>query len=353
MRDSNGGSATFGLLDILQMKIDSRLVVLSACDTSRGRLLPGEGVLGPAQAFLQAGAASVVASYWRIADEATAPFMRTFYRYLARRTSAGGGSLARRRSSNHASQGGPHDWAAFTLFGWPDTRALARAGTIGAVTEISGILGAVYVGRSLSLPTPEEIPMSRVVPVLLFSTALVVMASIQTKSEAQTASGIPDYFFGTWTVDRDCTEAHSGSGRPHLAGLAVSRGPATPRTAATRFQTVDKPGLRWSNGLEEREARIPGRRGDGQRFPADFECVPGEEASSPFLAQSGFAVSARAVTTRTRTGRQGGDPRPEAPSLLIFPRNAKGRGQRGHHADRRGCRREPAARYRRHDRLEN
>jgi CHAT domain-containing protein len=118
--DSNGVTATFGLLDILQMKIDARLVVLSACDTSGGRLLPGEGVLGPAQAFLQAGAASVVASYWRIADDATAPFMRTFYRYLLveRMTAA---AALRQTQLEYARAGSSHDWAAFTLFGWPDT----------------------------------------------------------------------------------------------------------------------------------------------------------------------------------------------------------------------------------------
>jgi len=118
--DSKGVTATFGLLDILQMKIDSRLVVLSACDTSRGRLLPGEGVLGPAQAFLQAGAASVLASYWRIADDATAPFMRTFYRYLLveRMTAA---AALRQTQLEYAQAGRSHDWAAFTLFGWPDT----------------------------------------------------------------------------------------------------------------------------------------------------------------------------------------------------------------------------------------
>jgi CHAT domain-containing protein len=116
-----GSNGTFGLLDILQMKVDSRLVVLSACDTSRGRLLPGEGVLGPAQAFLQAGASSVVASYWRISDQATAEFMRVFYEYLLLEHMPAAAAL-RQAQLRYASQGGPHDWAAFTLFGWPDTR---------------------------------------------------------------------------------------------------------------------------------------------------------------------------------------------------------------------------------------
>ena len=117
---ADGGTSTIGLLDILNMRMSSRLVVLSACDTSRGRLLPGEGVLGPAQAFLQAGAASVVASYWRIPDEHTAPFMETFYRYLLV-DRLGAASALRRTQLDYARDRASFDWAAFALYGWPDT----------------------------------------------------------------------------------------------------------------------------------------------------------------------------------------------------------------------------------------
>ena len=117
---ASGGSGTFGLLDILDMRVASRLVVLSACDTSRGRLLPGEGVLGPAQAFLQAGAASVIASYWRIPDERTAPFMESFYTYLLIDRLSAAAAL-RRAQLDHAKDRSSHDWAAFTLYGWPET----------------------------------------------------------------------------------------------------------------------------------------------------------------------------------------------------------------------------------------
>ena len=109
----------FGLLDILAIKTAARLVVLSACETSRGRLLPGEGVLGPAQAFLASGATAVLASYWRIDDAATASFMQTFYKYLLRERLPAAAAL-RRAQLEHASTYGAHDWAGFALFGWPD-----------------------------------------------------------------------------------------------------------------------------------------------------------------------------------------------------------------------------------------
>ncbi|HSY09170.1 MAG TPA: CHAT domain-containing tetratricopeptide repeat protein [Steroidobacteraceae bacterium] len=111
-------SGVFGLLDILEAAASARLVVLSACDTTRGRLLPGEGVLGPAQAYLQSGAAAVVASYWRIDDAATAAFMQTFYKYLLTQRLPIATAL-RRAQLEHAA-GGAHSWAGFAVFGWPD-----------------------------------------------------------------------------------------------------------------------------------------------------------------------------------------------------------------------------------------
>ena len=116
----DGPASTFGLLDILGLKLNSRLVVLSACETSRGRLLPGEGVLGPAQAFLQAGSAAVLASYWRVDDQVTSAFMQRFYKYLlVDRLSAS--AALRKTQLESAAAGRSYEWAAFSLYGWPDS----------------------------------------------------------------------------------------------------------------------------------------------------------------------------------------------------------------------------------------
>jgi CHAT domain-containing protein len=114
-----GDQAIYTLMDILDSKLDSRLVVLSACETSRGRLLPGEGVLGPAQAFLQSGVASVLASHWRVADEETAAFMQSFYRNLLERHLPAAAALRRAQLERLAAGPAVH-WAAFSLYGWPD-----------------------------------------------------------------------------------------------------------------------------------------------------------------------------------------------------------------------------------------
>jgi CHAT domain-containing protein len=114
------GNSVFDLLNILNLRLRARLVVLSASETSRGRLLAGEGVLGPAQAFLQAGAASVIASHWKVEDDTTAAFMTTFYEYLTRDRLPVSAAL-RRAQLDQARRSPSHHWAAFSLYGRPDS----------------------------------------------------------------------------------------------------------------------------------------------------------------------------------------------------------------------------------------
>lgn len=62
-----------------ELRLDARLVVLSACDSGLGKELAGEGLVGFSRAFAFAGARATLASLWPVADESTATLMDQFY----------------------------------------------------------------------------------------------------------------------------------------------------------------------------------------------------------------------------------------------------------------------------------
>lgn len=64
------------------MRLNSDLVVLSACETGLGKEVGTEGLVGLTRAFQFAGARTIAASYWKITDETTALFMERFYTHL-------------------------------------------------------------------------------------------------------------------------------------------------------------------------------------------------------------------------------------------------------------------------------
>ena len=61
---------------------NTKLVVLSACETARGKIDPVEGVLGLQRAFKKAGAQTIVMSLWKVPDESTSILMTQFYKNL-------------------------------------------------------------------------------------------------------------------------------------------------------------------------------------------------------------------------------------------------------------------------------
>lgn len=75
----DGEDGLFHTLEIISTPTSSDLVVMSACESARGRVSRGEGVVGLSRAFLGAGAESVVASLWSVSDESTAELMGVFY----------------------------------------------------------------------------------------------------------------------------------------------------------------------------------------------------------------------------------------------------------------------------------
>ncbi|HSM57612.1 MAG TPA: CHAT domain-containing tetratricopeptide repeat protein [Candidatus Sulfomarinibacteraceae bacterium] len=109
-------------LDIFNLRLQASLVTLSACQTGRNVVAGGDELLGLMRAFLYAGAASLVLSFWAVEDRSTARLMETFYNRLARGESKGAALRAAQRhfiSDGHSAGEEPHPyyWAPFFLVG--------------------------------------------------------------------------------------------------------------------------------------------------------------------------------------------------------------------------------------------
>ncbi len=95
------------------------LVVLSACNTARGRTPTGEGLVGLTWALFVAGAPTQVVSQWSVDDSSTATLMERFYAGLSRGRFGKGAvlrsaALSIMRDGKH---GHPYYWAPFILIG--------------------------------------------------------------------------------------------------------------------------------------------------------------------------------------------------------------------------------------------
>ncbi len=119
----NEASTEDGILqvnEILNLKLNAEMVVLSACQTARGRLYRGEGIVGLTRSFLYAGAASITVCLWNINDRTTAAFMKDFYSGLVngkgKKDALREAKLAMIRSEIRAYRH-PYYWAPYIVIG--------------------------------------------------------------------------------------------------------------------------------------------------------------------------------------------------------------------------------------------
>lgn len=68
--------------EIYSLPLKAELVVLSACETGKGKLIRGEGIMSLARAFKYAGTPNIVMSLWQVNDRSTQELMDSFYRHL-------------------------------------------------------------------------------------------------------------------------------------------------------------------------------------------------------------------------------------------------------------------------------
>ena len=101
--------------EILDLKLTADLVVLSACDTGRGKIT-GDGVIGLSRSLITAGVPSVIVSLWAVPDAPTAALMTQFYQNLQKNPDKAQ-ALRQAMLITMQQHPDPRDWAAFTLIG--------------------------------------------------------------------------------------------------------------------------------------------------------------------------------------------------------------------------------------------
>jgi len=104
---------------IYNLRLSSEMVVLSACSTALGAEVKGEGMIGLTRGFMYAGAQRVIASLWKVDDEATAELMKAFYRHLLQEGMPASRALraAQLEMQQQSRWRSPYYWGAFTLQG--------------------------------------------------------------------------------------------------------------------------------------------------------------------------------------------------------------------------------------------
>jgi CHAT domain-containing protein/tetratricopeptide (TPR) repeat protein len=109
------------LHEIVELRLDASLAVLSACETALGRGVSGEGLIGLVRGFLHAGARQVMASFWRVHDQGTAELMTRFYAGVlgGHRDAAAALRDAQLAVRADPRWSAPYYWASFGLQGVP------------------------------------------------------------------------------------------------------------------------------------------------------------------------------------------------------------------------------------------
>ena len=102
--------------EILDLKLQAELVVLSACNTGRGKIT-GDGVVGLSRSFLSAGASGAIVTLWYIPDIPTSELMTEFYRNLEQNPDKAQ-SLRQAMLTMMDKSPHPRDWAGFILVGY-------------------------------------------------------------------------------------------------------------------------------------------------------------------------------------------------------------------------------------------
>ncbi len=152
-------SSDDGLLqgyEVGDLKLNCELITLSACETGRGQIVAGEGILGLPRLFLGAGARSVLMTRWKVDDSFSAKLMPEFYNQLLNFQLPASVALAESKrillkkaieqNSPNMYNAHPFYWGAFGLYGDPGVdRTLIPANWSALLMILAVLLSAILL----------------------------------------------------------------------------------------------------------------------------------------------------------------------------------------------------------------
>jgi CHAT domain-containing protein len=123
-----GNQKEDGLLEaweMMNLNLKAELVVLSACETARGRVGAGEGVIGLSWALFVAGSPTAVVSQWKVESASTTRLMVEFHRQLKTGMESPESKMSKAQALQQAAlkllhsrqYAHPFYWAGFVLVG--------------------------------------------------------------------------------------------------------------------------------------------------------------------------------------------------------------------------------------------
>ncbi len=106
--------------ELYNMKLNSRMAVLSSCNSGSGKLQRGEGVMSLARGFIYSGCPSLIMTLWPVEDKSGVNLMTNFYEYLVKgKTKAVSLQNSKIDFINNADQlhAHPYFWSGYVVIG--------------------------------------------------------------------------------------------------------------------------------------------------------------------------------------------------------------------------------------------
>ncbi|MDN5201745.1 CHAT domain-containing protein [Fulvivirgaceae bacterium BMA10] len=127
--DKNVEDGFLHTYELYNMDLGAEMTVLSACNSGKGKLQSGEGVLSLARAFTYAGCKSLITSLWQVSDDIAPEIMYSFYKNLGSGQRKGEAlqkaKLQYLEKADHITSS-PYYWSSFVVMG--DTSSVELKG---------------------------------------------------------------------------------------------------------------------------------------------------------------------------------------------------------------------------------